>query len=361
MVDNIIATRTRFIQKFTNDRELIWSFEIDYGGTSSIDFNAICLYYDEYIYLRRTTSTSQLHKIHNEDNIEEGLNYEWSKTISGTLTNVNSKGVAYTFGPVSTTAGVTNYSKVDFEGNVLWDKRHEVSASCSSFALNGDIYIGGIVPTYIEPEDPHNLIKIDTEDEIHNLGTIGTRIASIDIDLQGYIYIATKNNSNGRLIKKDKDFDTIWTKDYGHDNNLNISPIMQVVAMHNDQCVALIRGHYDQESTQVSMFALDSDGDIIWSRIPPGNSTMSAANLGIDGYVYYSLNTGQIPPEQPYAIFKIDAEGEDYWEDYPDITNVNTIHVVKIPPGQASAGFWINAPKLTAVQENGNIRLNWEW
>ncbi len=202
-------------------------------------------------------------------------------------------------------------SKIDDEGNLVWEKQ---------YGEEGVNYFGAVLGHLISTQDGNFV-------------------------LAGWL-LQTDKPDKGVLLKFDEQGDTLWLKTYGLVNNNTLADVAEaengdLVAVGNTRELGI--GNPDNANPNIWLMRTNSDGELLWQRGYSGGIVEYGIYVEIDKDGGYTIggskgNAGTQPFNGYY--FKTDAMGQIKWHRSVVNTEVDNCYANLIPA--KDGGYYVS-------------------
>ena len=247
--------------------------------------------------------------------------------------------------------------KYDDLGNIIWSYRYGKTAQdmintvTYIYDENGKINgYGIIIPTSYNVEEENlqgtTILKLSLDGKLleekpitEDHQTIEKIILANQNKTDGYIAVGYQKENNNKekalLIRYDRDFNVLWTKDFSKEDNneINYQDIEVIKKDNNVVGYAVIKEITNIENKKeksIIAFNLDGEEDSLWNiPLEYENSFLEEANNGV---LVYGI-TKDVKLEKGEASYYINnyLDGEEKWESIGETPTLKTSKIKMIP------------------------------
>ena len=247
--------------------------------------------------------------------------------------------------------------KYDDLGNIIWSYRYGKTAQDMITTVtyiydeNGKINgYGIIIPTSYNVEEENlqgtTILKLSLDGKLleekpitEDHQTIEKIILANQNKTDGYIAVGYQKENNNKekalLIRYDRDFNVLWTKDFSKEDNneINYQDIEVIKKDNNVVGYAVIKEITNIENKKeksIIAFNLDGEEDSLWNiPLEYENSFLEEANNGV---LVYGI-TKDVKLEKGEASYYINnyLDGEEKWESIGETPTLKTSKIKMIP------------------------------
>ncbi|MGQ4891468.1 MAG: hypothetical protein ACP6IP_03165 [Candidatus Njordarchaeia archaeon] len=258
----------------------------------------------------------------------------WSKTYGeGNFTEAKSiiQAPQNTYIITGKTKSAEDYNawimRIDGDGNVIWNKTYGGPADEGGHQIIESADGGYVVAASVSIPSSKNfklwLLKVDENGDLVWNRTYGedlswsfsiVQAADGGYIVAGSIYFNDSRGSDVWLLKVDENGSVVWNRTYGGDGSDKAFSIIQ--ATDGGYVVAGSTSSFGVGKSDVWLFKIDEDGDVVWNRTYGGDKSDNAYSIArtVDGgYVVVGSTTSFGVDGDDVWLLRVDKIGDLIW------------------------------------------------